>query len=388
MSQFPDSPSPPDTKHHGSIHLIGADDAVPPRPPPPVNPNEAEPLPLPSPERRSAAKLTPLCPNARGAAGAAVVSAGIAGASVELSIAVARERARTSATCVRPSSWKAPSFLAEGDPFQRTRGEDDRQILSLSLSEDGILPDFLLLRACCWARTLRFSAVLARMMQEGDVQHSRVPPPSLPSAPLFGLPLNCSSLTPMDMSPKRSPLAVHNLLSAVFSGRDVVEAGTRYGDGLNCWGRTARSAIGMEYDKGFCKVLQARFKKPQVGSNVSIMCRSFYEATPDADVYTLWQQTPQLGTDEFLRHLTGLQRAGQIRPQAEAVLLFEMPHDQPDWDKVASRASWRETVAFDEVKQCLKHPASSNANVRALCRHRGHGQFVVAGVRLSRLGTL
>jgi hypothetical protein len=227
-----------------------------------------------------------------------------------------------------------------------------------------------------------------RMMQEGDVQHSRVPPPSLPSAPLFGLPLNCSSLTPMDMSPKRSPLAVHNLLSAVFSGRDVVEAGTRYGDGLNCWGRTARSAIGMEYDKGFCKVLQARFKKPQVGSNVSIMCRSFYEATPDADVYTLWQQTPQLGTDEFLRHLTGLQRAGQIRPQAEAVLLFEMPHDQPDWDKVASRASWRETVAFDEVKQCLKHPASSNANVRALCRHRGHGQFVVAGVRLSRLGTL
>ena len=28
----------------------------------------------------------------------------------------------------------------------------------------------------------------------------------------------------MDMSPKRSPLAVHNLLSAVFSGRDVVEA--------------------------------------------------------------------------------------------------------------------------------------------------------------------
>ena len=64
----------------------------------------------------------------------------------------------------------------------------------------------------------------------------------LPSAPLFGQPLNCSSLTPVDMSPKRSPLAVHNLLSAVFSGRDVVEAGTRYGDGLNCWGRTARSA--------------------------------------------------------------------------------------------------------------------------------------------------
>ena len=210
----------------------------------------------------------------------------------------------------------------------------------------------------------------------------------LPSAPLFGQPLNCSSLTPMDMSPKRSPLAVHNLLSAVFSGRHVVEAGTRYGDGLNCWGRTARSAIGMEYDKAFCKVLQARFKKPQVGYNVSIMCRSFYEATPDADVYTLWQQAPQLVNDEFLRHLTGLQRAGQIRPQAEAVLLFEMPHDQPDWDKVAPRALWRETVAFDEVKQCMKHPASSNGNVRALCRHRGHGEFVVAGVRLSRLGTL
>ena len=115
VSQFPDSPSPPDTKHHGSIHLIGADDAVPPRPPPPVNPK-------PNPylyRAPSAAKLTPLCPNARGAAGAAVVSAGIAGASVELSIAVARERARTSATCVRPSSWKAGSFLppGRGGPF-------------------------------------------------------------------------------------------------------------------------------------------------------------------------------------------------------------------------------------------------------------------------------
>ena len=63
-------------------------------------------------------KLTSLCPNARGAAGAAVVSAGIAGASVELSIAVARERARTSATCVRPSSWMEGSFLpGRGGPF-------------------------------------------------------------------------------------------------------------------------------------------------------------------------------------------------------------------------------------------------------------------------------
>ena len=64
----------------------------------------------------SAAKLTPLCPNAHGAAGAAVVSAGIAGASVELSIAVARERARTSATCVRPSSFLPGRLLPSSVP--------------------------------------------------------------------------------------------------------------------------------------------------------------------------------------------------------------------------------------------------------------------------------
>ena len=61
-----------------------------------------------------------------------------------------------------------------------------------------------------------------------------------------------------DTSPKRSPQVVHTLLAWYFQGKDVVEGGTRFGDGLDCWVRGTNSTVGMEIDLGYCRAMRAR----------------------------------------------------------------------------------------------------------------------------------
>ena len=107
-----------------------------------------------------------------------------------------------------------------------------------------------------------------------------------PRAPDFGERLNCSLLVkPMDMSPK----LVHAFLSAVFRGRDVVEVGSRLGDGLHCWSRTARSSIGVEDEHEYCKRLNRELRAKKT-PNSTLLCRSLFDQTPDADIYTWLQQ--------------------------------------------------------------------------------------------------
>lgn len=51
---------------------------------------------------------------------------------------------------------------------------------------------------------------------------------------------------------------MHTLLAWYFQGKDVVEGGTRFGDGLDCWVRGTNSTVGMETDLGYCRAMRAR----------------------------------------------------------------------------------------------------------------------------------
>ena len=96
---------------------------------------------------------------------------------------------------------------------------------------------------------------------------------------------NCAALVPkpMDPSPIRSPQAVHSVLAARMRGREMVEIGTRNGDGIACFSFFARSAIAIEMDERYCVKLRRRAK-----GAFSVACGSYAHTTPDADVYTWW----------------------------------------------------------------------------------------------------
>ena len=188
--------------------------------------------------------------------------------------------------------------------------------------------------------------------------------------------LNCSTLVrPVDISPKRSPQAVHSLLAWVFRGRAVVEAGTRYGDGMACWARTTRNTVGMELDRRYCGALRAR------KLNVTVVCRSFFDATPDADVYTWWAQPPQMTNTRALEHLASLHHMGRIRPRAEAIFLLDLgePNDRQEFRKWSPRFGWHALVRFDERDGCRRFPGHAH---RTLCG-RAAGTFAVCQIALA-----
>jgi hypothetical protein len=57
--------------------------------------------------------------------------------------------------------------------------------------------------------------------------------------------ISCSAaVRPVDAVPIRSPQAVHSVLAnEYFAGKHMVEIGTRNGDGISCFSKTAASSI-------------------------------------------------------------------------------------------------------------------------------------------------
>ena len=184
-----------------------------------------------------------------------------------------------------------------------------------------------------------------------------------------------------DTSPKRSPQIVHTLLAWYFQGKDVVEGGTRFGDGLDCWVRGTNSTVGMEIDLGYCRAMRARGQAAGYKAKLTMHCRSFYVNTPDADVYTFWAQRPEFVATTALQHLARVFAAGQLRRNAEAVVLLEKGNDDDD-DEFAcwarKYASWSIVVPYDELADCK---ARSTARSQHLCR-RARGLFRVMVVPL------
>ena len=240
----------------------------------------------------------------------------------------------------------------------------------------------------------------------------------------------CADLVvPVDPAPIRSPQAVHTQLLPHLQGRHVVEIGTRNGDGLLCFARVAKSVVAVEADTSYCERLHHRISAvakdadhlsslppsaalhrtsrqmlqrmapvqaasspapipqsiPQARWNVSLQCSRYQAGLPDADLYTWWQQVPNLSNEAVLSYLVRLQRMGRIRASAEAILLFDRGHgpDIASLRRLRHLFRWEETVSFDELPLCYRRLPPGHPD-RRWC-YRARGVFAIAGLTLRHL---
>ena len=95
-------------------------------------------------------------------------------------------------------------------------------------------------------------------------------------AALVGKPVDCVELVPqpVDVVPIRSAQAVHSVLATRFRRKDIVEIGTRNGDGMDCFARVAHSAVAIEVDATYCLKLRERARTlRQLGEGDRIVLR-------------------------------------------------------------------------------------------------------------------
>jgi len=131
-----------------------------------------------------------------------------------------------------------------------------------------------------------------------------------------GANLECERLVPdpVDAPPMRSPQAVHSALLPRVTGKDLVEIGTRNGDGISCFAQVARRATAIELSPAYCKKLRERSGRlhNSTGRHFAVDCRSYRNADLDADVITWWAEEPIL---KELGRLAGARRACAIGPR-------------------------------------------------------------------------
>ena len=100
-------------------------------------------------------------------------------------------------------------------------------------------------------------------------------------------PMNCSALvpSPVDAAPIRSPQAVHTALLRHFADREVIEIGTRNGDGMACFSQHTRNATAINLDPKYCDVLRQRSEvlRQAGGRGFEVLC-SDYRKTAHLDV--------------------------------------------------------------------------------------------------------
>lgn len=207
-------------------------------------------------------------------------------------------------------------------------------------------------------------------------------------------PMLCERLVPQpsDVSPIRSPMAVHTVLAKRFAGKDLVEIGTRNGDGMSCWARHAKHATAIELDPKYCKALERRSRTLPQDARFNVSCADYRKAAMnllDGDFVTWWEQPP-LHNIEALDVLHAKLRAHRLRPTAEAVLLFDpkWPADRVSFSRICPLARWSQQIFFNEQEECLKRVregaiVSKHRDAeRRLC-DRAKGFFQVVGVRIS-----
>ena len=193
---------------------------------------------------------------------------------------------------------------------------------------------------------------------------------------------DCSEIvSPLDYPPIRSPQAVHSVIAEKVQDKDVIELGTRNGDGMSCFARFASTATAIEYDRTYCARLKKRasLQSPFIWS---VQCvDAFRYKNFDADIITWWQQQP-LTNFAVLERLKKEQCAGRIRPSAEAILIFDekWPKDMKDLGLLSDAFTWQQRIPFDEHRMCVEDATKG----RDLCQ-RSKGAFIVASLSIAQL---
>ena len=106
-----------------------------------------------------------------------------------------------------------------------------------------------------------------------------------------------AAVAPVDATPIRSPQSVHTAMLPHIAGKELVEIGTRNGDGMTCFSRVTRSAIAVELSRPYCDHLTRRSTEEQNAGRPAwtVLCQDYRSATRlDGDVFTWWQQYPHL----------------------------------------------------------------------------------------------
>lgn len=218
---------------------------------------------------------------------------------------------------------------------------------------------------------------------------------------------NCSAIvtSPVDAAPMRSPQAVHTALLKHFAGREVIEIGTRNGDGMACFCQHTLKATAIELATNYCTVLRQRSEalKQAGGRGFEVLC-SDYRKVPnlDADIFTWWQEPPHLLNGAALQSLRGFMLNKQIRPTAVAAMVFDpkFRYDLSDYrtyrQYAVGEGAWAEAVEVDEAALCCakrkrKDPGlcgcdgpNPGIGCGGLCG-RARGTFYTLGVPLMAL---
>ena len=192
---------------------------------------------------------------------------------------------------------------------------------------------------------------------------------------------------PSDSSPIRSPQAVHTAMLAFLVGKEVVEIGTRKGDGMRCFARVASRAFAVEMDKSYCAFLgdqSLKLSREHRGASFKVLCGDYRLVQGlDGDVITWWQQDPFLRNFAILNSLRSMLDAGRIRRTAKAIFLLDpkYPVDVQDHRRLRKSGWWKTnvtiTVPFNEKAACV---ASKKVKLSQCERARGHFLIVVVPI--------
>lgn len=181
--------------------------------------------------------------------------------------------------------------------------------------------------------------------------------------------VNCTQDVPstVDEYPIRSSQTVHSFLATLMRNKELVEIGTRNGDGMMCFAKHAARATAIEIDATYCAKLEARASgapRRHDGSKLfDVMCADYNKGVPDAHFYTWWM--PFQMTMPILTHLRRQQLAGKIRESARALIILGSPCDgyvergKAEGVELCARmrdiASFEHLVPFDEWEErCSK----------------------------------
>ena len=208
-------------------------------------------------------------------------------------------------------------------------------------------------------------------------------------------PPDCTALVPkpVDVYPIRSPQAVHSLLASMFAGKNVVEIGTRHGDGMDCFAQVAHRATAIEMDRSYCtKLVHRRGVLRTTGrGDFNVTCKPFQRAH-DADFarvdYVTWWLGGLMMNAMVLKHLTSQRLRPLLNPDAEAVVLHDIRTgiDNVSFEVLRPAASWIREVSVPrhECSLCLRAVAQGQMRVgKWQSCGRATGFVTVMGFRLA-----